>query len=317
MSAAADPFSGWPPPVLDPAGPFATPVATMTWILFAMGIGVCLLVAFGIAAALSQRGPLRRWFASEAAIVAGGLALPAIVLTALLSYSLILTSELTAAAPRDALRIRVIGEQWWWRVQYLDGERVRLETANEIVIPVGAPVVLELQSVDVIHSFWVPRLSGKLDMIPGRTNVLRIEASEAAVYGGHCAEYCGGAHAWMKFTVRALPDGAFADWSARQARVTPAPGDEIATRGATLFVDQGCGECHTIRGVSAGALGPDLTHLAARTTLAAGLLPMNEDAIALWIAQAQHLKPGNPMPSYDRLSEPELDALAAYLGGLE
>ncbi len=317
MSSASDLFSGWPPQVLDPAGPGAASVAVMTWILVGMGVAVSLLVLFGVSVALSKPGALRRWFASEAAVLAGGLALPALVLTALLSYSLLLTSELTAAPPADAMRIRVVGEQWWWRVQYLDGDRVSLETANEIVIPAGAPVVLELESADVIHSFWVPRLGGKLDMIPGRTNVMPIEADQPGLYGGQCAEYCGGAHAWMKFSVRALPHNEFDVWRARQLTTAPAPSGARMQHGAALFIEQGCGECHALRGVSAGVLGPDLNHLASRATLAAGLFPMNEHTLAQWIANAQQLKPGNRMPSYDHLSEPDLEALAAYLGSLE
>lgn len=318
MSATlGDLFSGWPPQVLDPAGPEAAPVATMTLVLAAMGVSVTLLVILALRYAFARDGAGKRWVAREQTVLLGGLALPVIVLTALLVYGLTLTNRLIAPSEEGALRIRVIGEQWWWRVVYLDGDETLFETANEIVIPVGAPVLLELESADVIHSLWIPQLSGKLDMIPGRRNVLRVTAAHPGLFGGQCAEYCGGAHTWMKFSVRALPAASFSEWLTHEASAAEAPATPAAARGARVFVEQGCGECHAVRGVSAGVLGPDLTHMGARATVAAGMFPMSRTALARWIAEAQQLKPGNRMPSYNELSEEELGALAAYLEGLE
>lgn len=310
-------FGGWPPPVLDPAGPAAAPVATMTLILFGMGLAVSLMVIVAVAFAMKRASAAKDWLARELVVLLGGLALPVVVLTALLAYGLTLTTRLIEPAPEDALRIRIVGEQWWWRITYYDRERVLFETANEFAIPVGAPVLLELRSVDVIHSFWVPRLGGKLDLIPGRTNVLRLQADRPGLYGGQCAEYCGGAHAWMKFTVRAMPAEDFDAWLAHNAADAAVPSTPGQNEGAALFIEQGCGECHAVRGLSGGVLGPDLTHIAARETLAAGLLPMNQAALERWIAESQALKPGNRMPSYDTLNQGDLEALSAYLAGLE
>jgi cytochrome c oxidase subunit II len=317
MSAAlGDLFSGWPPPMLDPAGPASAPVATMILIAAAMGVGVTLIVLWALQAALRRDGKAKTFVASQNMVLLGGLAFPIVVLTALLVYALTLTNKLVEPSPADALRIRVVGEQWWWRIIYLEDGAPGFETANELVIPAGQPVVLELESADVIHSVWIPQLSGKLDMIPGRINMLRIEADAPGVFGGQCAEYCGGAHAWMKFSVRAMTEEAFAAWRLRTAGPAPAPQSALASRGAALFIAQGCGECHTVRGASAGALGPDLSNIGSRATVAAGMFPMSRDALARWIAESQQLKPGNEMPSYNNLTDAELESLAIYLEGL-
>jgi cytochrome c oxidase subunit 2 len=197
-----------------------------------------------------------------------------------------------------------VGEQWWWRVRYAG-----FETANEIRVPVGRPVVLELKSADVIHSFWVPVLAGKLDMIPGRTNVLRVRADRAGEFRGQCAEYCGGPHAFMALYVVALEEKSFEKWAESQRQ----PSDKANP----LFVSR-CGACHTVRGTAAaGTRGPDLTHIGSRLSIGAGLLPNNTGALAAWIASSQHLKPGNLMPSFEDFSGQELRELAAYLEGLK
>jgi cytochrome c oxidase subunit 2 len=231
------------------------------------------------------------------------------VLAALLVYSLV-RGEAVQAPADPALRIEVTGEQWWWRVRYLDARGERdFETANEIRIPAGQPVQLELKSADVIHSFWVPSLAGKLDMIPGRTNRLTLNAARPGEYRGQCAEYCGGPHAFMAFFVIAETEDGFAGWIASQRRE--------AGKANSLFVAR-CGACHTVRGTAAaGTLGPDLTHVGSRRTIGAALLPMNRGSLAGWIASSQHLKPGNLMPSFRHFSGEELRELAAYLESLE
>lgn len=307
-------FEGWPPPVLDPAGPYATSVAWLSWILFAMAAVVFLVVLAALYIALSNRHDLRAKLGGKTAIWVGGIAFPLVVLTALLVYGLWLTRDLSDPARGDELRMRVTGEMWWWRVAYLDssGHEI-LQDANELHIPAGQPVVLELQSADVIHSFWVPRLSGKLDMIPGRRNLLRIQADRPGVFGGQCAEYCGGPHALMGFTVVAHEPARFVRLiRARRARHQLV--QEASGPGARLFDEAGCAACHRIAGTNANGLaGPDLTHVGSRRTLGAGILPNNRGTMMGWIANSQAIKPNNRMPPYTVLSSAQLNQLAAYL----
>jgi cytochrome c oxidase subunit 2 len=286
---------------LDPAGPAAAAIAEITWVLVG-GAALIFAAVMALAAyAVFSRGRSR--LSANALILGGGIAFPVIVLTALLVYSLARMNALEAAGG-PALRIEVTGEQWWWRVRYAE-----FETANEIRIPVGRTVELSLKSADVIHSFWVPALAGKLDMIPGRTNVLRVQADRPGEFRGQCAEYCGGPHAFMALFVVALPAEEFEAWAAKQR--SPAP------KASEPFVKH-CGACHTVRGTkAAGVRGPDLTHVGGRLTIGAGLLPMNRGALAGWIASSQHLKPGNLMPSFGMLDPAELNGLAEYLEGLK
>jgi cytochrome c oxidase subunit 2 len=306
---------GWPPPVLDPAGPFAGPVTTVAWGLFAMGAIVLAVVLAATGAALF--GP-RRWRArlgGERLVWIGGFAFPVVVLTGLLIYGLTLTRHLTAPPAPGEVRVRVTGEMWWWRVGYLDASgQEAFQDANEIHIPAGRPVVLELEAADVIHSLWIPRLAGKLDMIPGRRNLLRLQADRPGVYAAQCAEFCGGPHALMGLVVIAHPPHDYANWRARQA----APATALQGGGAEVFAAAGCGACHTVRGtVANGLAGPDLTHVGSRRTLGAGVLPNHQGTLAAWIADSQAIKPGNRMPAYPVLGGPELRALAAYLEGLK
>jgi cytochrome c oxidase subunit 2 len=220
-----------------------------------------------------------------------------------------------AGSGAASVRIAVIGEQWWWRVVYVAPDGRRIESANEIRIPVGQPVALELTTADVIHSLWIPKLAGKLDMIPGRKNVLNVVANEPGISRGQCAEYCGGAHAMMSLYVVAMPENEFETWLAREA--SPAL---VAQSGAgqRLFFAGGCGACHAIRGTRAqGRIGPDLTHLGSRMSLAAATLPNRAEDIARWIRDSQHVKPENRMPPYGIFSADELAALAGYLADLK
>jgi cytochrome c oxidase subunit 2 len=291
--------------VLAAAGPEANILAEMGWVLV-IGAALIFAVVMALTAwALAGRRRLRE----DAFIVGGGIVFPAVTLAILLVYTLVRGEQIQAPA-EGALRIEVTGEQWWWRVRYLDSRgEADFETANEVRIPAGKPVLLELKSADVIHSFWVPALAGKLDMIPGRTNRLRLLAARPGEYRGQCAEYCGGPHALMAFFVVAQEEQAFEDWLRLQRR--------DAERQDPLFNGH-CGGCHTVRGTpAAGKLGPDLTHVASRKTIGAALLPMNQGAIAGWIASSQHLKPGNLMPSFDRFSGEELRVIAGYVENLE
>lgn len=306
------------PFALSPAGPQVEPVAAISWVMFGGGALILLLVIVALGLAVFGSETWRRKLASRRLIIGGGIILPVVVLTFLLVWGLGITANLVDADEQNMLRIRVTGEQWWWRVDYLGNDGRQFATANEIVIPAGQPVSLELRSDNVIHSFWVPQLSGKLDMIPGRVNRLKIHADAPGDYYGACAEYCGGPHALMQFRVIALPPDRFDAWRAAQMRPASPPMTELANRGRELFQTSGCGACHSVRGTeAAGSIGPDLTHVGSRRMIAAGLLPNNAGTLAGWISNAQQLKPNNQMPSYHTLSGPELRALAAYLGGLE
>lgn len=310
---------GWPPPVLDAAGPFAQLIQTLSWTLIAMAAAVLAVVIAALVVALFGGPALRRRLGGERAILIGGIAFPVVVLTGILVYGLSATTALSRPPQPGELRIRVTGEMWWWRVAYLDAAgREAVQTANEIRIPAGRPVAFELQSGDVIHSFWVPRLAGKLDMIPGRRNVLRLQADAPGVYRGQCAEYCGGPHALMGLVVVALPPAEFEAWLAREAAPAAPPGDAMRAQGLAVFRRNACDTCHTVRGAQANGLaGPDLTHVGARTTIGAGILPNNQGTLAGWVANNQALKPGVRMPNYDTLTGVELRALAAYLEGLK
>jgi cytochrome c oxidase subunit II len=317
MTGTPDSMAGWPPPALDPAGPFAGPLNVLAWVLFAMAAAVLAIVLVALGVALF--GP-RRWrkrLGGERLIWIGGLAFPVVVLSALLVYGLGLTGRLSEEPRPDEMRVRVTGEMWWWRVAYLDAAgREVLQDANELHIPVGRPVVLELDSADVIHSFWVPRLAGKVDMIPGRRNFLRIQADAPGAYGGQCAEYCGGPHALMGFVVVAHEPAEFEAWRARQA--APAAAATIPHAGAGVFARAGCGACHTVAGTAFNGLaGPDLSHVGSRRTLGAGILPNNQGTMAGWIADSQSIKPGNRMPAYPVLTGQELRDVSAWLESLE
>ena len=290
--------------VLDPGGPAAALLAEMAWVLI-VGATLIFVAVMALAAyAVFARRERASRLSPRALIVGGGIVFPAVTLSALLLYTVWRVTPLEAAG-EAALRIEVVGEQWWWRVRYAE-----FETANEIRIPVGRPVEVLLKSADVIHSFWVPALHGKLDMIPGRTNRLRLRADAPGEFRGQCAEYCGGPHAFMAFFVVALPPEDYERWAERQR--TPSEKTPPAA-----FLSH-CSSCHAVRGTAAaGVLGPDLTHFGSRRTIGAGLLPNNAGATAGWIASSQHLKPGNLMPSFPMFSGEELRGLAAYLESLE
>lgn len=287
---------------LHPAGPDAAMIAEITWVLFAGGSAIFALVMALAAWAVLKPPP---WLARRGMIVAGGIAFPAVVLFALLVYTLVRANALGAGEP--ALRVEVTGHQWWWRIAYLSADgTVDFVTANELRIPVGQPVEIRLRSADVLHSFWVPSLAGKLDLIPGKDNRLMLSASRAGTFRGQCAEYCGGPHAQMAFYVIAVEN--FEAWRAEQR--------EPATNSNALF-NARCAACHTVRGTpAAGTLGPDLTHVGGRVSIGAGILLNNRGALAGWIASSQHIKPGNLMPSFRELPGEELSALAAYLESL-
>lgn len=303
---------------LAPSGPAARDLARLWWI---MAGGALLIWAFVIGCAIYAariRPTAHENFAGTAFIVGGGVVLPVIVLSALLTYSFLLARE-PVAVPGEHLRIEVIGKRWWWEVRYFPpGADQPVIGANEVRLPAGQPVEVSLRSTDVIHSFWIPNLAGKTDMIPGRVNRMVIQADAPGAFRGQCAEYCGGPHALMAFYAVAMTPEEFEAWLEREARPAPVAEEPFLVEGAELFLASGCGACHAIRGTPAdGQLGPDLTHVGGRMSLAAGILPNNVGTLAGWIAGSQDIKPGNEMPSFNTFSGAELRALAAYLESLE
>jgi cytochrome c oxidase subunit 2 len=275
-----------------------------------MAIGGALIwsAVMGVAvyAVLGRNKPASERFADRL-ILGGGVILPTVVLAALLTYGLrLLPAWRTEDAPD--LRVAVTGEQFWWRIAYELADGTRVETANELHLPVGRVVEFELAAHDVIHSFWVPPLGGKLDLVPGRRNLLRLTPSETGRFRGVCAEFCGPSHALMAFQVVVHEPEAFDAWLAAEA----APSDSGAD--ASAFRTAGCGACHQVRGlVAEGAVGPDLTHLARRETLAAGTLPMSEAALSAWLTDPAAVKPDARMPAFGHLSQDEHTAILAFL----
>jgi cytochrome c oxidase subunit 2 len=216
------------------------------------------------------------------------------------------------APPSDALRVTVRAFQWWWEFRYPD---LAIVTANELHVPAGRTIVLGLEGPDVIHSFWVPRLGGKRDVVPGRANQLVFTADAPGEYWGQCAEFCGTSHANMGLRVIVDAPESFERWVAAQRAPALEP-TGLAAEGKRLYAASACVGCHTIRGVSAGQLGPDLTHFGSRRTVAAGLLPSTPDNVAAWIANPAALKPGAKMPALG-LTEAQARAVAAYLLSLK
>jgi cytochrome c oxidase subunit 2 len=231
----------------------------------------------------------------------------------------VFTSRAMAHLPlRNAVNIELVGHMWWWEARYRDEDPSReFTTANELHIPVGRPVIVTLNSGDVIHSLWIPNLQGKKDLIPGRTATLRLRADKPGTYRGQCAEFCGLEHALMALLVQAEPNERYEAWAAAQRQPAPEPATGLARRGQEVFLGKTCVMCHTIGGTTANAvLGPDLTHLMSRQTIAAGMFPNNRGHLAGWIADPQALKPGVNMPA-NALAPDDLQALLAYLETLK
>jgi cytochrome c oxidase subunit 2 len=303
---------------LDPAGQEAKRIAELFWWMVGGGTLIwVVVVALAVYAAHVRHGPVDR-DKTRRLVVWGGVVVPVVVLTALLAYGLAMLPPLLAASPEGTLRVRVTGEQWWWRVRYLGPEGAPVDLANELWLPVGRPVELELDTRDVIHSLWIPSLGGKMDMIPGRQTRMRLVPTRTGTFRGICAEYCGASHAWMLFWVRVVDEEEFARWLDGQARPAPEPPDPLAARGRELFLANGCGACHTVRGTeAAGVVGPDLTHVGGRASLAAGRLANEVAAFRRWVARPDALKPGARMPHFSMLGPDDVGAIAAFLETLQ
>jgi len=309
--------------VLTPAGPAAALAAEMSWVLIA-GAALIFVATMGLLAAVTWRrrapaAPLAR-DRSRLWLVGGGLVVPVAVLAALFVYQSVRGSVGVAAdGRRGDLVVSVIGRMWWWEVRYRNpAGGPDIAAANEIHLPAGRAALLGLNSGDVIHSFWVPSLAGKVDMVPGRVQQLRLEASAPGIYRGPCAEFCGDQHARMTLHVVVDPPDAFERWLRAQAAPAVAPRGTAAERGRAVFEAQRCAGCHAVRGLfDGGTGGPDLTHVGSRAFLGAGTVRADPAGFARWVAGVQHLKPGARMPSYDRLDAESLQVLAAFLEQLQ
>ncbi len=317
---------------LDPQGPAAAHIASLWWLMLGLGTAVWVLVMVLLVVSLFRKrrtqeqaeSPIQiereHARATNVWIIGGGIVLPVVVLSIVFAFTvnaMRALGALAATVPADGLTVEITGHQYWWSVRYPDQPMTTVfTTANELRIPVGQPVTVRLTSADVIHSFWVPELHGKLDLIPGRVNTLVIQADRAGDYLGLCAEFCGIQHAKMGFVVVAEPADQFAVWLAQQAQPAAEPTDPLAIAGRQVFLGSRCVYCHAVAGTPAAAdVGPDLTHLASRRTLAAAALPNTRGHLAGWLVDPQHIKPGNKMPPSDLTSD-DLQALLAYLEGL-
>jgi cytochrome c oxidase subunit 2 len=307
---------------LDGKGPVASAISRLSWVLFAIAALVFLVVVILLITGVLKKPKHRpdqqgiyRSSASETRIIAiGGIAIPAIILIAIFAYSL--RDMVTLAKPDHdaAMTIDVIGHQWWWEARY---ENQDVTTANEIHIPTGEPIEFKLTTSDVIHSFWVPNLSDKMDMIPGKTNSLWLQADDAGTYYGQCAEFCGDMHAFMGLMVIAQPPSDYAAWLANQQQNAAASNDPLVTRGEQIFLGSACVYCHTVRGTAAsGMIGPDLTHIASRQTLAAVTVDNSAETLGAWIMSPEQIKPDSLMSGTDFTPE-ELKALIAFLESLK
>jgi cytochrome c oxidase subunit 2 len=315
---------------LDPASAEALTIAVVWWIFLAtalfvfLGVLVALAVAFYRGRARAAREgrapelePERRLELRTERAVATSSLFSVVVLIGLLVVSIVEGRELFST-PAPSLRVKMTARQWWWEIQYQDPRPDHLiTTANELYLPIGTPVDIELSSADVIHSLWIPNLHGKRDLIPGHKSHLRLVPNRLGRFEGHCAEFCGLEHARMELTVTVQSQEHFAAWQAAQRTPARVPTNEQARRGAEVFVRGSCHLCHSVAGTSAAAAaGPDLTHVASRAWLAAGALQNSPQNLRLWVTDPQRVKPGAKMPPLV-MPEHELDDLLAYVGGLE
>jgi cytochrome c oxidase subunit 2 len=297
-------------------------IAELAWILTYIAIAVTVVVTAAVVIALVRRRAARtsdivgdlsdtatfRW------VVVGGAVAPALIIAGVFVYTVLVQGAIASPPTRPAMTVHIVGHRWWWDVAYdVDGAVGGVHTPNELHLPIGEPVRVELDAHDVIHSFWVPQLAGKTDVIPGQTNVMWIEARVAGTYRGECAEYCGAQHTNMNLAVVAEDSARFRSWLADQRANAAVPRDSEPVTGAHVFAQLGCQACHMLRGKpTAGVEGPDLTHVASRLMLGAGLMSNNPGNMAGWVSNAPALKPGIEMPAV-AMSAGQMRALLAYL----
>jgi cytochrome c oxidase subunit 2 len=309
--------------VLHPAGIHAAQIIKLGWLFLGVSGVVYLVVIAVLVVVLIRRrrsavDPASLTQGERRALMTVGVAVGiTTILVTGLAISDFLARRVLETDVGDPINVRIIGHQWWWDIEYespVPGDRVH--TANELHIPVGRPVRLEMTSQDVIHSFWVPNLHGKRDLIPGRNTTITLMADRPGRYEGQCAEFCGFQHAKMRIVVNAEPEEAFNAWKAAQSKPAQVPATDQQRRGREVFEHSQCVMCHSIQGTEAGGtLGPDLTHLASRTYIGAGALPNDRSSLESWIAHPPSYKPGTVMPS-SAFAATDLAALTDYLASL-
>jgi cytochrome c oxidase subunit 2 len=309
-------------------GPAAQQIANLSWLMTILFLFITIAMWVLILwAAKRRRGTLDEHEPIDAGggqawIAIGGLAIPLAVLTVIFILGLRLLTAFPIHGPSHHEMkpdILIVGHQWWWEVQYLnDSPHEQFTTANEIHIPVQRAINIELESRDVMHSFWVPALHGKVDLIPGHPNFVRIEASQAGNYAGQCAEYCGAEHAHMRLLVVAQEPDEYNAWLAQQRKPASEPVSPSAIAGEQTFLTGPCAMCHQVRGTPAGGrVAPDLTHFGSRRYLAANSFPNNNAYLEAWITHAQSLKPGAQMPDLTQFDGRQLINVVAYLRQLQ
>ena len=313
--------------VLDPAGPYARRIASHWWLMAGIGTTVLVIVValflyavFGakrtrpIGEAAADAGDDDDAARAKLTTVAIGVGLTIVILLVVMVQAIAVSRETYARGVPTPVEVEITGHQWWWQVRYLDDDASRhVVSANELHIPVGEPVLIRLRSDDVIHSFWVPNLQGKVDLIPGRENTVRLFADRPGEWRGQCAEFCGLQHAKMAFVVIAHERREFDAWREGELAAAQPASDSLAQAGEQVFLQSQCAFCHTVRGTMAqGTTGPDLTHIASRRTIAAATAPNTRGHLAGWILDPQGMKPGTRMPP-TALTGPELHALLTYL----
>jgi cytochrome c oxidase subunit II len=307
------------PSMFDAVGPQSRMLAALGWTMTVIGVAVFLIVMALLLWPIwrERNAPpvdgAPRAVSERAWILYGGAAVPAVILGAVFVLTLAAYRGSAPAGP-PPLTVKVIGHQWWWEVQYPDQQ---ILTADEIHLPVGQPVKVIIESNDVIHSFWVPNIAGKTDAIPGKINATWLEADTAGTWRGACAEYCGMQHAHMALSVVAQPPAEFARWAARERAVAAAPTDSATLDGERAFLSSQCVFCHTVRGTQAGGrVGPDLTHIGSRLTIASGTLPNTRGNLGGWILNPDRVKPGTKMPAVP-LTSSQLEGIITYLESLK
>jgi cytochrome c oxidase subunit II len=311
---------------LAPAGPAADRIAHLNWFILILFLIITVVMWALIALVASRpRGRFEEHAPYDAGgghswVLIGGFAIPAVILFIIFVMGL---DSMSAFPIHDghetAPEIRITGHQWWWEVEYLSGGvNEHFITANEIHIPAGRTIDIDLVSADVIHSFWVPALHGKVDLVPGQINRIRVEASQPGTYTGTCAEYCGRQHVHMELLVVADAPQDYERWMQNQRAEATAPLDAQEQHGERVFQSKPCGFCHTIRGTLAGGrVGPDLTHFGSRRELAANMLPNDDANLMAWVTHAQSLKDGSMMPNLTQFNGDDLQAVVAYLRHLK
>jgi len=314
---------------INPAGPNADSLSRLWWLMFYVCTAVYVLVMIALVIAIRNGGrksdlnpvlnPSPETETRKRNAVLSAVTATVVILFVFLIYSYSTGRALTAdLAQKNGLSIELTGHQWWWEVRYNDVDASNIfTTANEIHIPVGVPVTFTLRGGDVIHSFWVPNLAGKKDLIPGKVATTWLQADKPGVYRGQCAEYCGLQHARMALWIVAEPQDQFNAWRQNQTQGSVPPATDSQRYGQQVFLSAPCVMCHTINGTRAGSnFGPNLTHVGSRNTIAAATLSNTREHLMQWIVNSQQFKPGNRMPQ-NNLGQTELDALVDYLQSLK